>query len=462
MKRRLLSLLLLCLSLNSFSQMRYEKDYSSALKQARVRKTPLFIYITPDSKIPSLSYMSGINLPEASNFYTQNFTSLRLSYQVPETKELMTKYQINRFPYYLFLDTNENIIFKGFNNDQQAKFYVDLGKEALQRYKNKSSLFQSDQRYSAGDRDKSFLRDYITLRQKTGNTNNALLIEEYVKLMVIGELDNPDEILFILRAGPFIYGKAYSHAFSNGNLAQKTFMALPLQERIDINNVMSENTLNEAITRRNFQMASQVSEFTRSIHTDYKEGQRQSAWKLLVYYKAVGDTTNYFRNATYYNDTYFMSVSVDSVKKAKAENQKNIDLIKSFSSKKPKAVATIPQGLKEPRIVSSVVTKQVTISLSSNNVSNFLNMAAWEFYQMGTRNSNYLSKALLWSKRSIEMDPMPAYYDTLAHIFYRMGLHDEAILNQNKSIDLSETKPEFKSNIANLKSELKKMKARDL
>ena len=60
------------------------------------------------------------------------------------------------------------------------------------------------------------------------------------------------------------------------------------------------------------------------------------------------------------------------------------------------------------------------------------------------------------------MDPMPAYYDTLAHIFYRMGLHDEAILNQNKAIDLSETKPECKSNIANLKSELKKMKSRDL
>lgn len=60
------------------------------------------------------------------------------------------------------------------------------------------------------------------------------------------------------------------------------------------------------------------------------------------------------------------------------------------------------------------------------------------------------------------MEPIPAYYDTLAHLFYRMGLFDEALLNQKKAIDLSEIKPEYISGTANLKLELNKMKERTL
>lgn len=157
-----------------------------------------------------------------------------------------------------------------------------------------------------------------------------------------------------------------------------------------------------------------------------------------------------------------MSVSVDSVKRAKAENQRNIDLIKNFKNPIPKVakVNSNNNGTSPP--VRTTVTRRVTISGNGNDVSNFLNTAAWDFYQTGTRNSNHLSKALVWSKRSIEMEPIPAYYDTLAHLFYRMGLFDEALLNQKKAIDLSETKPEYSTGIANLKLELNKMKERTL
>jgi tetratricopeptide (TPR) repeat protein len=462
MKRRLLSCLILLSSIAAFGQISYEKDYATALKKARVRKTPLFIYITPDSKVPAASYTSGINLPEVVKFYEENFTSLRLPLSLPETNVLTSKYQINRYPCYLFLDTNENLLFRWFNNDQGSKFYLDLGEEVLQRMESKSTIFQYEQRYANGQLSKDVFKDYINIRRKTGITNNAKLIEEYVKLLTIAELDNPAEILFILRAGPYAYGKAYSFAYNNNRLANETFMALPVQERIEINNSISENTINEAILTRSIQMAQQVSNFATNIHTDYKEGERQSAWKMISYFKGVGDTANFFRNASYYNDKYFMSVSIDSVKKAKAENQKNIDLIYNFRKVKPKVVK--PAALKgtEQRKTTIVTSRIVTISGSSNNVSSFLNNAAWEFYQLGTKNSNHLSKALLWSKRSIEMDPVPTYYDTLAHIFYRMGLYDEALLNQNKAIDLTEKEPKLISQVAGLKSELNKMKERSL
>lgn len=81
---------------------------------------------------------------------------------------------------------------------------------------------------------------------------------------------------------------------------------------------------------------------------------------------------------------------------------------------------------------------------------------------MRTHNMNYLTKALQWSKRSIEIDPDPAYYDTLAHIFYRMGLFDEAILNRNKAIALLMKNPEQKKQLEDARTEVTKMQERSL
>ena len=462
MKRRFLALLILCSSFAAFGQISYEKDYASALKKARKQKTPLFIFLIPSGNIPEAQYTSSMQQPEVATVYNKNFTNLKLTYVSAAGREIASKYKITRFPYFLFLDTNENLIFRGFSNNLYSGFYLDLAKDVLQRLEKKTTISDYDKQYANGQLNKGFLKEYISLRRNTGITSNAALIEEYVKFLTVQELDNPDEILFILRAGPLVYGKAYGLARNNKKIANEAFMALPLQERIDMNTVMLENTLNEAIAKRNYQMALQVSNFARSTHTNQREGERQAAWKMLVFWKAVGDTSSYFNQAIRYNDTYFMTVGMDSVKKAKADNLKNMELIKNFRKTTPNLANAIPAGrITDPSRIT-VTSRIVTVMGNGNPVANSLNSAAWDFYTLGTRNSNYLSKALLWSKRSIEMDPLPAYYDTLAHIFYRMGLYDEALLNQNKSIELSDTKPEYKGGIANLKLELNKMKERTL
>ncbi|MGY4386075.1 hypothetical protein ACVWYN_003125 [Pedobacter sp. UYP24] len=74
----------------------------------------------------------------------------------------------------------------------------------------------------------------------------------------------------------------------------------------------------------------------------------------------------------------------------------------------------------------------------------------------------------LWDKDGIRGEAVGAfitaslYYDTLAHIFYRMGLYDEALLNQNKSISLIEDQKLPKILLINARAEAKKMKARTL
>lgn len=128
MKRRFLALLILCSSFAAFGQISYEKDYASALKKARKQKTPLFIFLTPSGNIPEAQYTSSMQQPEVATVYNKNFTNLKLTYVSAAGREIASKYKITRFPYFLFLDTNENLIFRGFSNNLYSGFYLDLGK----------------------------------------------------------------------------------------------------------------------------------------------------------------------------------------------------------------------------------------------------------------------------------------------------------------------------------------------
>ncbi len=68
---------------------------------------------------------------------------------------------------------------------------------------------------------------------------------------------------------------------------------------------------------------------------------------------------------------------------------------------------------------------------------------------------------MLWSKRSIELNPMWGYYDTLAHVYYAMGIHSEAVATQKIAVDLAkkESNPEY---FERTSKEYEKMKSKTL
>lgn len=66
---------------------------------------------------------------------------------------------------------------------------------------------------------------------------------------------------------------------------------------------------------------------------------------------------------------------------------------------------------------------------------------------------------MLWSRRSIELTPLSGYYDTLAHILYRMGYYEEAVKTQETAIEKGKQE---KMSVTNLQSELKKIKSKSL
>ncbi len=447
----------------AFAQINYEKTYKKALEKSRASKRPLFIYFNASGVPVDHYFTSGIENEEVVSFYNQHFVNFMIKMGEDASKELIGKYNIYTYPTYLFLDVNEELIFKASKNSITSTYYLDVANEVISRLASGKTISGYDKKYGYGITSKDFLKEYIGLRIKCGFFDNANLIEQYVNYLTIREFNDKDVILFILHSGPFAYGKAYKLAYSNSKVANEAFNSLPEQERIDINNRITNNTFQEALKTRNINMAQQASEFTGTTWgINYKEREKQSTLKMIDYYRLVKDTANYFMNSSYYYDTHYMTISADSIKRAIAKNKEMLDMIRKFSEKKKMEQKLPPDTSAGKRVVTRVVSRMVTVSASGNDVANVLNTVAWNFYELGTTNNNYLGKALLWSKRSIEIDPLPAYYDTLAHIFYRMRLYDEALLNQNKAISLIADQKLPKILLTNARAEAKKMKARTL
>ena len=104
------------------------------------------------------------------------------------------------------------------------------------------------------------------------------------------------------------------------------------------------------------------------------------------------------------------------------------------------------------RIVTQVtmVTKVVAPSMGISNIAPksqntrameyamTLNNGAWTMYTMKAKNPAYLSQAVIWVYRSIELFPEnPAFHDTLAHLLYQQQKYTEALTYQEKAVVLA-------------------------
>lgn len=391
------------------AQINYQKNFDNALKKAAQNRQPLFLKVGTATQLP---YKSAIDNPDVASFYNKNFVSYAVNLPDAEAVTFMRKYKLKVFPAYLFLDQNGLLVLKGDKSSTSSTHYLTLGRKALDKLSSGSSLGDFEAKYKSGAVDKDFLMEYIVLRQQLGMLDNARLIDEYVDYLTISSFNNYNEVLFVLKAGPFINGKAYRLAYANRKIIDSIYKTEPLQVRVALNASIINNTQNEAIATKNIATARSVANYIRgTMSKNYKEGEKRASLSMLNYYKALKDTANFYPQAHYYYDQYFMSISRDSIgKMAKVAADKRLALLKKGDSIK-KSFPANPAAIRTTYSYSKITVMQ------TNDVASTLNNAAWDFYVLGTNNTNYLSKALLWSKRAIEISPTAEYYDTIAHIF---------------------------------------------
>ncbi len=429
-------------------QINFEPSLEKAQAAARQQQKPLAVLITIEPPVPTPNFLNGLK----DKTVVEKFNSLFINYKIAKedtavTGKIIRQYKITRFPSFIFVDAKGGLLFSEVAFLSRPQPILELADKAIAASKE-PSLADYDSTYNSEHYNTAFLKTYISKRQKAGITDNAALIEKYVSGLTIADLDNYQEVLFILKAGPLADGKVYKLAHINKNISDSIFKTEPLADRIAMNNCTIDNTIRSAIANKDLNRAYAAANFTRgSWQSDQVTGQKNWQLKMLQYYKGVQDTVNYLQQAGNYYDQYYMRISVDSIRKKDSLN---------YEAAKKKA----QQNAVTTRINDSTTQKKFVFSYPKNNATAAeLNNAAWIFYQMAGNNELYLLKAMLWSKRSIELEPLPAYYDTYAHLLYKLQFYDEAEAMQKKATEMAKTS---RSNFKNLQEEYEKIKQRKL
>ncbi len=419
----LLFIAIFCFGPIQAQKINYQASFEKAKSLAIQQKRPLAILITIEPPVYSPNFLKGLD----DDRVIEKFNSCFINYKADRSDtaasgKIIREYKIFRFPSFIFLDAKGGFMFTDIAFLSRPQPLLDIAEKAISSTKEKS-LVEYDSSYAAGNYSIGFLRDYILRREKSGITDNAELIEKYVFGLKVSDLYNYSEVLFILKAGPTADGNAYKLASLNKPLMDSIFKSEALADRIAMNNATITNTMNSAIASKSFSRAMAAANFTRSTWASNPiEGQKNWNLKIMQYYIGVKDTTKYLQQASSYYEQYYMRLTVDSVRKRDSLNYIN--------------------ARKNAREISRTTINDTTIrrtfgfSYSKDSYATELNNAAWTFNQMAVNKNDYLLKAMLWSRRALELSAKPAFYDTYAHLLYRLKFFDEAESMQKKAIEI--------------------------
>jgi hypothetical protein len=184
-----------------------------------------------------------------------------------------------------------------------------------------------------------------------------------------------------------------------------------------------QKSMAKAIREKDEKYALRTARFSMATHTDQKAGIQAYEVQMMRYYNGIGDTSTYYRKAIAYYDRYYMSNSVEIIKK-----QDSLNLEKMMRAAKKD---TVMDGGKMK------ITSKVTFTTTAQKYGRELNNAAYDFYRR-TGDPYLLSVATQWSERALEFHRSPQVLDTYARLLYKQGQADKAITIMTEAISLQQ------------------------
>lgn len=440
------------------------KTFKKALALAQQKERPVLLVINagyPPNMERKIPENIGFKDREVVNKIKDNFIVFETNRTDTSIRSIISTYKVARFPAFLFMHPSKDVFHSDYGQSSTKHKYLAMLDKAMLMSKEKA-ITELQTEYLKNPGDNATLKQLIQVRKKNGLTDNAELIEKYVQGLKISDFSNYETVLFILEAGPYTDGNAYKLAYTNRKITDSIYKTESSQVRSKINGAIISNTMKSAVNTKNIKRALSGASSSRGMSgRDYIRGNKIYNSQMLYYYRAIKDTANYYKIAVQHYDTYYMNISADSIKKIDAkEKQAMLERTRPTSQKNIVSQAKIDSLIKANPTITRRTESFVT-SYTVHTYANDLNNIAYQFYQTGTKNLNYLTKAMLWSKRAIELNPMWGYYDTLAHVYYAMGIHNEAVATQKIAMDLAkkESNPEYLTRVT---KEYEKMKTKTL
>jgi thioredoxin-related protein len=168
-------------------------DFKSTLDSARKSNKPLFIDFYTDWCAPCKKMAKEIfPLNSVGEYFNRHFINIQVNAEKGEGVELARKFMVSQYPTFLFVDHNENIIYR-FSGTRDSIRIISEGEKAVALSEKISLLNTYKKQFVPGQNDKAFLRKYVLLLAETGN-GGGMPLNEYISLMDKNECIAPENI----------------------------------------------------------------------------------------------------------------------------------------------------------------------------------------------------------------------------------------------------------------------------
>lgn len=317
---------------------------------------------------------------EVGKFYNANFINYKIDAEKGEGVDVSKEYDVMFFPSILYVDGSGKLIDKKVGYIA-AKEFIEVGESVLNPELRLSSL---QEKYQKGERDLTFLRNYINSLGMSYQDNEAV-VNEYFSLQSENELISKDNLDIILKYVNKPESKVFQHF---------------LKFHSKYTELSNSKTINDKIFNTYGYYAYMNSQ-------SWTENDLKSMYETIKSYEVV-------------LPKWFEMRTLSGFYQAKG------DWKKYFT------------------VVSEYVNNHFDYT-DKVSASNLLNDYAWTVYEnMSDKKS--LKKASKWAKKSIELHENYYNLDTYACLLYKLGKFEQAKLYCKKAIKLGkeageDTKP---------------------
>jgi hypothetical protein len=283
------------------------------------------------------------------------------------------------------------------------------------------------------------VKNLFTTRTNSVESTDDLL-ESFVENTPRDSFENYRYYFLLAKFAPILRTQADS-IFRGVQKFDSNWYQIPASERVEINRKIIKKTMNAAVNRSDLSLATYLALFSSSIlaNTTQFNVKKEQIRIMSDYFYKIHDTLNYLGTASILLNDYYMTLSIDSLKKVYADREKE-----RFEKEGKKTL-----------YINGVSIDSVSYYGELDLIARILNHHAWEFY-VETRDSVYLKMALTWAKRSLEFNKSPFAMDTYAQLLYINGDRNGAISAEKDAL-AEYKKRNLNSNIPKIEKVLENM-----
>lgn len=336
-----------------------------------------------------------------------------------EGKTLNREYQVTSLPAYLFFSPTGAIVHKGLGAMSESEF-IELASNALGPTTQYYTLLNE---YQKGKTNCSTIASLARQNKILGQNDAATILakeykDSYLDTLSIESLCKKDNIEFIAMFPDLINS-------SDG------FFNLFYNNSTIVDNIMNR----EGFSKYFVECVIAKEEITNKLCISERTFISRQTWNRIR-----------LNIAKKYNERYAESLVI----KAQQSFYKRIGNWKKYSKTVDIIIKKYP-----PTIEGKNLSKMLDGFAFIGHDAWGLNYVAWDAF-LYCENKNVLSKALMWTKISINLEKKESllfqYYDTKANLLYKIGKVKQAIFWETKAIELESVYAKKQGNVSNKSS----------